>query len=123
MPVKLVTAETTFPEGYREIIVAASRAAYRAGAGKGRQRHADHDNQPIMEQRIARYTHGWRLDQMDKKIGEVPRLRKLDRINELLDVIVLAAVEIRVLEKEISEEANRREAGRKIKLEVADRPE
>lgn len=93
MPVEFNTITVSIPKGYEEIIQAAAMAAFRAGAGKGRQRHADYDNQPIREQQIARFSQGWRLDQIQKKAAEIPRLRSRDKADEVLDIIVLAAIE------------------------------
>jgi hypothetical protein len=93
MAIEKVTINAYIPQGYEEIITAATAAAFRAGAGKGRQRHADYDNQPIREQQIARFSQGWRLDQIQKKAAEIPRLRSRDKADEVLDIIVLAAIE------------------------------
>lgn len=93
MAIEYTLVSSNVPKGYEEIVVAAAVAAVRAGAGKGRQRHADYDNQPISEQDISRYSQGWRLDQIQKKAKEVPRLRSRDKADEVLDIIVLAAIE------------------------------
>lgn len=94
MPVEFTTMSfSNVPKGYEEIMEAAVCAACRAGAGKGRQRHADYDNQPIRDQQISHFSQGWRLDQIQKKAKEIPRLRQRERADEVLDIIVLAAIE------------------------------
>jgi hypothetical protein len=96
------------PEGYELLVEAIEDALDRAARGKGRKRHADYDNQPLEQQDIYRYSHVWRLDQIVKKTKEVPRLRKRDRLGELADVIVLAAVEIKVVKDELKKEVAKR---------------
>ena len=93
MAIENSVVTVSVPKGYEEIVQAAVSAAMRAGVGKGRQRHAEYDNQPIRDQRIARFSQGWRLDQIQKKAAEVPRLRSRERADEVLDIIVLAAIE------------------------------
>jgi len=93
VPIEYTEVTLRVPKGYEEIVQAATVAAVRAGVGKGRQRHADYDNQPIREQQIARFSQGWRLDQIQKKAAEIPRLRSRDKADEVLDIIVLAAIE------------------------------
>lgn len=88
------------PVGYSLIVGVCLSALERVAKGKGRKRHADHDNQPLEEQDIFMYSHGFRRDQIQKKIKEVPRLRKKDQLGELLDIIIYASVEYtKVLEE------------------------
>lgn len=93
MPIEYEVISVNVPKGYERIIEASVAAAIRAGAGKGRKRHADYDNQPISDQQISRFSQGWRLDQIQKKAAEIPRLRSREKADEVLDIIVLAAVE------------------------------
>ena len=96
------------PKGYELILKACTDAMQRAAVGKGRKRHADHDNQPLEQQQIYIYSHGFRRDQIRKKAGELERLRLRDQLGELLDIIVYASVEYDIvkhkLEKDIAKE-------------------
>jgi len=81
------------PRGYDLLVSVCTAALDRAAKGKGRKRHAEYDNQPLEDQDIYHYSHGFRLDQIYKKVKEIPRLRKRDQLGELLDIIIYASVE------------------------------
>lgn len=98
MPITFTDTAIKVPIGYELILHACNAALLRAAVGKGRSRHAEYDNQPLSDQQIYRFSQGWRLDQIQKKAAEIPRLKSRDRANEVLDIIVLAAVEWAKLE-------------------------
>lgn len=83
----------SIPTGYDLILAACLASMERAAVGKGRQRHADKDNQPLYTQEIMTYSSGFRRDQIRKKAKELHRLRTRDQIGELEDIIVYAAAE------------------------------
>jgi hypothetical protein len=83
----------SIPFGYDLILAACLAAMERAAVGKGRQRHADKDNQPLHTQEIMTYSSGFRRDQIRKKAKELHRLRTRDQIGEIEDIIVYAAAE------------------------------
>jgi hypothetical protein len=92
------------PKGYLPIVRACLAALTRAAVTKGRARHADHDNQPLMDQDIARYSDGFRIDQIRKKAQEAGRFIESRRkyqlqkaFDELADVIVYASVQMELL--------------------------
>lgn len=104
----------SFP-GYNKLQDIFQLALLRAAIGKGRIRHAD-ENQPFEKQQICEDLRGTdksaAIFQIRKKAKEVLRLpRKLDKVNELLDICVYAAAAVIVLEEEISNpyKRNRRE--------------
>jgi hypothetical protein len=79
--------------GYEPIVTAMQAAMDRMSIGKGRQRHARHSNQPVEQQDIALFSHGWRVDQIRKKANELERLKRSARADEVLDIICYACVE------------------------------
>lgn len=96
------------PNGYDLLIRVCEEALNRAARGKGRKRHAAYDNQPLEDQDIYAYSWGWRLDQIQKKVKEVPRLRKRNQLEELLDIIILASVEYAKVLDNIKKDTARR---------------
>ncbi len=109
IPAKSVVS---IPAGYYALGMVLQQAVDRTAVGKG-TRHQDHADQPFVEQDICTLPHGFRLGQLIKKTKEVLHLpKRVHQRDELLDVIVYAAAEIIVLEREMAEEAKRREGKR-----------
>ena len=91
--VKFIDLDFRIAVGYESIVTAMQAAMDRMSIGKGRQRHARHSNQPIEQQDIAVFSHGWRVDQIRKKANELERLKRSARADEVLDIICYACVE------------------------------
>lgn len=103
------TTTVEIPKGYELMLEAFKAALERAAVGKGRQRHAKHDNQPLEEQDIYLFSHDWRTDQVAKKAREIRNIRgKRDKANEALDIIIYIMVEWDVLITEMNREIARR---------------
>lgn len=96
------------PFGYEILVNALLAALDRAAKGKGRKRHAKHDNQDLKQQDLYNFSHDWRMDQIRKKAGEVRKLSRRDKPLEVLDIIVYAAVEYDILMDELSKDIARR---------------
>lgn len=98
--------------GYNELQDTFQLALKRAAVGKGAIRHAE-PNQAFEQQQICDDLRGTdksaAVFQIRKKAREMLRLsKKVDKINELLDVMVYAAAAVIVLEEELREIDNRR---------------
>lgn len=91
--IEYVEVTIKVPVGYGELVDAFLAILHRMASGKGRQRHAQFDNQPLKTQDITRFSHDWRIDQIRKKAGEVPRLRTRDKAGEVADIGAYAMVE------------------------------
>lgn len=94
MPVEYKTMSINVPVGYEELVEAFSIVLNRMAVGKGRERHANYDNQPLRTQQITIFSHDWRLDQIMKKAAEVRRLRARDKPGETADIAAYALVEL-----------------------------
>jgi hypothetical protein len=107
--------EIEFPEGYEILSYPIEAAIKRTALGKGKQRHEEYSGQSFSDQQIMRFSHGWRLDQIQKKGFEASHLPKRDAIGEIEDVIVYGCAEWLKLNKEITD-AERERALRKQQM-------
>ena len=98
MPIERKSITIECPVGYESLVDAFNIVLNRMAVGKGRERHASYDNQPLANQEIAIYSHDWRLDQIRKKAKEVPRLRARQKPGEVADIAAYALVELCRLE-------------------------
>ena len=98
------------PDGYEVLATPLQAAINRCALGKGKERHQEYEGQPIMDQQIARFSKYWRHDQIQKKSWEAEnKLKTAKASEEVLDIIVLAAVEWLKLNRELmNEEASRK---------------
>lgn len=94
MPVEFKDVTIKVPIGYEELVEGFKVVLNRMAVGKGRQRHASFDNQPLKTQDIVIFSHDWRTDQIRKKAGEVPRLRARDKTGEVADIAAYSLVEL-----------------------------
>lgn len=99
-------------QGYNELQDIFQLALRRAAIGKGKIRHAE-EGQLFEQQQICNDLRGTdksaAVFQIRKKAREVLRIpKKIDKINELLDIMVYAAAAVIVLEEEITKIDSRR---------------